>query len=359
MLISKKNMFLCHWGRSWRAGAPIGTGMWRSKGRHIRGVKTNPYTVKKISGLTDEQYNAIMLSKYGSASSNDYFGKKAAKDFLSRKEGVHTANIIASLPEKVEQTNEPKALAISEPRSGLSSDQYDAIMKSRYDDVNTDYFGKKAAKDFLNKNEGTSVKNIIGLLPEKVDRNKKQYQEPKFEREDLESFQNRISKKPDKEPLETPEVIYSPGKKQYQTAEISAKKKYQEPNIERVEIEKYQEPKQPLSSTDANMASRYFSTASTATDNISKGISKAWENIHNAKYKDEDRSKYVRSLTNDELRQVITRIELDQKYNNLTMPPKSKGYDRTMAALAVLGAAASVTATGLSIAAGVKRLKGK
>lgn len=100
-------------------------------------------------------------------------------------------------------------------------------------------------------------------------------------------------------------------------------------------------------------------TASQQMNKVSDGISKAWDNLHNSKYKGEDRSKDVRGLSNEELRRVIERIELDQKYNKLTMPPKSKGYDKTMAALAVLGSIATVTATGLSIAAGVKQLAGK
>lgn len=97
--------------------------------------------------------------------------------------------------------------------------------------------------------------------------------------------------------------------------------------------------------------------AATGIENVSKGVDKAWNSLHEAKYANEDRSKNVRGLTNDELRKTIERIELDQRYNKLTMPPKSKGYDRTMAALAFLGSAATVTATGLSIAATYQSLK--
>lgn len=96
---------------------------------------------------------------------------------------------------------------------------------------------------------------------------------------------------------------------------------------------------------------------STSMGAVSQGVDKAWNSLHNAKYGNEDRSKYVRGLTNEELRRTIERIELDQRYNKVTMPPKSKGYDRTMAALAVLGSVATVTATGLSIAATVQSLK--
>lgn len=112
-------------------------------------------------------------------------------------------------------------------------------------------------------------------------------------------------------------------------------------------------------SADLAKASGHFKGASSTIDNVSNGISKAWDNLHNAKYGHEDRSKDVSNLTNAELRQAIERIKLNQEYNKITMPSKTKGYDRTMAALAVLGSMATVTATGLSIAAGVKSLRKK
>ena len=75
------------------------------------------------------------------------------------------------------------------------------------------------------------------------------------------------------------------------------------------------------------------------------------------KYANEDRSKKVKNLSNAELKQVIERIKLDQEYNKLTMPPKSKGYDRTMAALSALESSMMVASTGMSFVAGVRNLK--
>lgn len=134
------------------------------------------------------------------------------------------------------------------------------------------------------------------------------------------------------------------------------------------ELESYTNYREALSKakslntvTDAQLAkaSGHFKGASSTIDNVSNGIGKAWDNLHNAKYGHEDRSKDVSNLTNAELRQAIERIKLNQEYNKITMPSKTKGYDRTMAALAVLGSMATVTATGLSIAAGVKSLRKK
>lgn len=111
------------------------------------------------------------------------------------------------------------------------------------------------------------------------------------------------------------------------------------------------------SSADLSKASGHFKGAASSLETVSKGVSNAWEALHNAKYRNEDRSKNVQELSNAELRNTIERIKLDQEYNRITMPQKSKGYDRTMAALSVIGTAATVTATGLSIAAGVKALR--
>ena len=111
------------------------------------------------------------------------------------------------------------------------------------------------------------------------------------------------------------------------------------------------------SSAYLSKASGHFKGAASSLETVSKGVSNAWEALHNAKYRNEDRSKNVQELSNAELRNTIERIKLDQEYNRITMPQKSKGYDRTMAALSVIGTAATVTATGLSIAAGVKALR--
>ena len=123
----------------------------------------------------------------------------------------------------------------------------------------------------------------------------------------------------------------------------------------RAENEALRHPK--TSSADLSKAAGHFKGAASSLETVSKGVSNAWEALHNAKYRNEDRSKNVKDLSNAELRDTIERIKLDQEYNRITMPQKSKGYDRTMAALSVIGTAATVTATGLSIAAGVKALR--
>lgn len=144
------------------------------------------------------------------------------------------------------------------------------------------------------------------------------------------------------------------GKKRYSkaTEDIETYNKYRKAVSDK-------EAAEQVSSAELAKASGHFKGASSTIDNVSNGIGKAWDNLHNAKYGHEDRSKEVSSLTNAELKQAIERIKLNQEYNKITMPSKTKGYDKTMAALAVLGSMATVTATGLSIAAGVKSLRKK
>ena len=145
------------------------------------------------------------------------------------------------------------------------------------------------------------------------------------------------------------------GKSMDQKAATEALKADTEYRKALAENEALRHPK--TSSADLSKAAGHFKGAASSLETVSKGVSNAWEALHNAKYRNEDRSKNVQELSNAELRNTIERIKLDQEYNRITMPQKSKGYDRTMAALSVIGTAATVTATGLSIAAGVKALK--
>ena len=112
-----------------------------------------------------------------------------------------------------------------------------------------------------------------------------------------------------------------------------------------------------LSPDNLTTAATKFKDASKYMVDVSNGVSSAWNDLHNAKYRNKDRSKKVKDLSNAELQNVIARIKLEQEYNRITMPQKRSGYDKTMAALSVIGTAATVTATGLSIAAGVKALR--
>lgn len=135
------------------------------------------------------------------------------------------------------------------------------------------------------------------------------------------------------------------------------KDKEEIPTVDYQQPVKEKQKKEPMSSQDTAKAASYFKGASSLTGEVTKGVDKAWNSLHDLKYADEDRSKNVRGLTNEELRKTIERIKLDQEYNRITMPPKSKGYDRTMAALGALGSVLAVTATGLTIVAGAKKIK--
>lgn len=155
-------------------------------------------------------------------------------------------------------------------------------------------------------------------------------------------------------------------KKKYESPELKKskadskknKKKYESPELKKMqEIEEKEETKKKKDSQQLHSSSNEFRIASKSIGDLSSGFDKAYTHLHTAKNEKKDRSKKVESLSNEELRRVIERIKLNEEYNRVTSKKKSKGYHRTMAALALLGSAATVTATGLSIASGIKRLR--
>lgn len=175
--------------------------------------------------------------------------------------------------------------------------------------------------------------------------NKKKYDSPELNKTTAEQ------KSSNKKKYDSPSFVKSMDQKAA-TEVLKADTEYRKA---RAENEALRHPK--TSSADLAKAAGHFKGAASSLETVSKGVGNAWEALHNAKYRNEDRSKNVKDLSNAELRSTIERIKLDQEYNRITMPQKSKGYDRTMAALSVIGTAATVTATGLSIAAGVKALR--
>lgn len=237
-------LYLVHWGRSWRDGAPgVGTGNWRRGG--IRGVlKKKKLRVTKINNKTEEEQKKKKNKK---SSSNAPESEKAKATRLLKEDTAYRKAL-----EENERARNPQ---------------------------------KKSEK-----------KKFVERLKEDTE-----YRKALAENEAL------------------------------------------------------RHPK--TSSADLSKAAGHFKGAASSLETVSKGVSNAWEALHNAKYRNKDRSKNVQELSNAELRNTIERIKLDQEYNRITMPQKSKGYDRTMAALSVIGTAATVTATGLSIAAGVKALR--
>lgn len=209
------------------------------------------------------------------------------------------------------------------------------------------------------ENRKTKKPNIIDVKYEDI-KDKKKYISPEFEKiKNKKKYESPEFEKEEKNNSNTKKKYDSPSFEKTQdqktaTEVIKEDTKYRKAVKENYELRNNEGAKD---SNKMKEASDLFKDASSGIGSISSGIDKAYSSLHNAKYGNKDRSKDVEALSNQELRQVIERIQLNQQYNRLTMPPKSKGYDRTMAALAVLGSAATVTATGLSIAAGIKKLR--
>lgn len=63
------------------------------------------------------------------------------------------------------------------------------------------------------------------------------------------------------------------------------------------------------------------------------------------------------SLSDDELRKRINRLQMERTYNSLTSEEKSSGYEKAMLALSVIGSVTGIAATATGIVATVKNSK--
>lgn len=89
------------------------------------------------------------------------------------------------------------------------------------------------------------------------------------------------------------------------------------------------------------------------TDDLINGASKTLKSMYdNKKLKNN-----AKGLSNEELRDRITRIRLEKEYNQLTAKDTHSGYEKTMRILNTVGTAVSVGAGVVSIVAGVKNMK--
>lgn len=89
------------------------------------------------------------------------------------------------------------------------------------------------------------------------------------------------------------------------------------------------------------------------TDDLINGASKTLKSMYdNKKLKNN-----AKGLSNEELRDRITRIRLEKEYNQLTAKDTHSGYEKTMRILNTIGTVVTVGAGAVSIVAGVKNMK--
>lgn len=122
-----------------------------------------------------------------------------------------------------------------------------------------------------------------------------------------------------------------------------------------VDTDKKDESRKGPTAKDIENFGKKVSDVNNATRTISSNVETVYRHIRNTKSK----KNRANSLTDDELRAAINRIQLEQRYNELTAPQKSNGYEKTMAALAIIGSAATIAGTGITIASGIKKLRQK
>lgn len=133
--------------------------------------------------------------------------------------------------------------------------------------------------------------------------------------------------------------------------DVKDKTKEAETNKTNVEAPKNNTPKQVNKlKTSTDLATQTKNTFDGATK-ISDVI------IANKKYK-RDRTE-LDALDNQQLRQRVERLELEQRYKNATREERSKGERAVTTALTVGSSLAGLAATGLTIATLIQQLRGK
>lgn len=79
--------------------------------------------------------------------------------------------------------------------------------------------------------------------------------------------------------------------------------------------------------------------------------------ILNAAESRKPRTNRAATLSDDELRKRINRLQMERTYNSLTTEEKSLGYEKAMLALSVIGSVTGIAATATGILSTVKTLK--
>lgn len=120
-------------------------------------------------------------------------------------------------------------------------------------------------------------------------------------------------------------------------------------------VDKKDESKKGPTAKDIENFGKKVSDVNNATRTLGSNVEIIYRHIRNSKKKKNRAS----GLTDDELRTAINRIQMEQRYNELTASKKSSGYEKTMAALAIIGSAATIAGTGITIASGIKKLRQK
>lgn len=88
---------------------------------------------------------------------------------------------------------------------------------------------------------------------------------------------------------------------------------------------------------------------------ITEGSSRGLNAVSNLKRRKSNRlNPAAKNMTDDELRRVINRINLEKQYSDLTRKDTSRGLDTVKDILAVVGSVAAITVAGVNLYSSLK-----
>lgn len=94
------------------------------------------------------------------------------------------------------------------------------------------------------------------------------------------------------------------------------------------------------------------------TDNVVTNVTSQVNKLYNDKHRQDKSQIDLSSVSDEDLRRIVNRMNLEQQYRNLSPTYVSKGEVAVKEGLAAIGALSSLTASGLGIALAIKKLRG-
>lgn len=95
-------------------------------------------------------------------------------------------------------------------------------------------------------------------------------------------------------------------------------------------------------------------TVNSTVQNVRRSVNEAYAEQHKMEKQQIDLSE----LSDEELRRIVNRMQMEQNYRNLSPAVISKGEKQTKDALSVIGDITDIASAGINIAVNIKKLRG-